>query len=123
MQHLCDGSLGGVGESLESNRRIEFDAGKKEKQMSRAIITAKVENSAAWENGFRSHAELFNDYTATAIYFTATDENEVAILWEVTDMDRFLELLDAPETAEAMAYDGVNRESVKVYVLDKEIDL
>ena len=91
--------------------------------MSRAIITAQVENSAAWENGFRSHAGLFNDYTATAIHFTTTDENEVAILWEVADVDRYLELMDSPETAEAMAYDGVNRESVKVYVLDKEFDL
>ena len=91
--------------------------------MSKAIITAQVENSANWENGFRSHAGLFNDYTATAIHFTATDTNEVAILWEVTNLDRFLELLDAPETAEAMAQDGVKRDTVKVYVLDKEFKL
>jgi hypothetical protein len=95
----------------------------KEKQVSRVIITAQVEDSANWENGFRSHAGLFNDYTATAVHFTATDDNEVAILWEVVNQDKFLELLDAPETAEAMAQDGVNRETVKVYVLDKEINL
>lgn len=91
--------------------------------MSKAIITAQVENSVNWENGFRSHAGLFNDYTATAIHFSATDANEVAILWEVTNLDRFLELLDAPETAEAMAQDGVKRDTVKVYVLDKEFNL
>lgn len=91
--------------------------------MSKAIITAQVENSANWENGFRSHAGLFNDYTATAINFTATDANEVAILWEVANVDRFLELLDAPETAQAMAQDGVKRDTVKVYVLDKEFNL
>ena len=91
--------------------------------MSKAIITAQVENSASWENGFRSHAGLFNDYTATAIHFSATDDNEVAILWEVANLDRFLELLDAPETAEAMAQDGVKRDTVKVYVLDKEFNL
>jgi hypothetical protein len=95
----------------------------KEKQMSRAIITAQVENSANWENGFRSHAGLFNDYTATAIHYTATDDNEVAILWDVVNLDRFLEQLDAPETAAAMAQDGVIRETVKVYVLDKEFKL
>ena len=60
--------------------------------MSKAIITAQVENSANWENGFRSHAGLFNDYTATAINFTATDANEVAILWEVATVDSFHEL-------------------------------
>ena len=91
--------------------------------MSRIIITAQVEDSANWENGFRSHVGLFNDYTATAIHFTATDDNEVAILWEVVNQDKFLELLDAPETAEAMAQDGVIRETVKVYVLDKGFNL
>ena len=49
--------------------------------------------------------------------------NEVAILWEVANLDRFLELLDVPETAEAMAQDGVKRDTVKVYVLDKEFKL
>jgi len=36
---------------------------------------------------------------------------------------KYLELMDSPETAEAMAQDGVKRETVKVYVLDKEINL
>lgn len=47
----------------------------------------------------------------------------MAILWEVTNLDRYLELMDSPETAEAMAQDGVKRETVKVYVLDKELNL
>ena len=91
--------------------------------MPKVIVTAQVENSANWENGFRSHAGLFNDYTATAIDFTATDDNEVAILWDVTNLDRYLELMDSPETAEAMAQDGVKRETVRIYVLDKEFNL
>ena len=91
--------------------------------MFRAIVTAQVEDSASWEKDFRSHAGLFKAYTATAIHFSATDDNEVAILWEVANLDQFLEKMDSPETAEAMAQDGVNRESVKVYVLDKEINL
>ena len=91
--------------------------------MPKVIVTAQVENSANWENGFRSHARLFKDYTATAIDFSATDDNEVAILWDVTNLDRYLELMDSPETAEAMAQDGVKRETVRVYVLDKELNL
>ena len=91
--------------------------------MPKVIVTAQVENSANWENGFRSHAGLFKDYTATAIDFSTTDDNEVAILWDVTNLDRYLELMDSPETAEAMAQDGVKRETVRVYVLDKELDL
>jgi hypothetical protein len=91
--------------------------------MSRIIITAQVEDATNWENGFRTHGELFNDYTATAIQFTTTDENEVAILWEVSDVNTFLEQLDAPETAEAMATDGVKPDTVKVFILDKVLDL
>lgn len=91
--------------------------------MTRVIVTAEVENSAIWEGAFRSHVDLFSSYTATAIHFTATNDNEVAILWEVSDLDKYLEQMAAAETAEAMARDGVNRETVKVFVLDKEIDL
>ena len=91
--------------------------------MSKVIITAQVNDSASWEAGFRTHLGLFNDYTATAVHFAATDDNEVAILWEIADIDRFLEVLDSPETAEAMAADGVNRDTVKIYLLDKEINL
>jgi len=95
----------------------------KERNMSRIIITAQVEDSTNWEAGFRTHGGLFNDYTATAIHFTATDENEVAILWEVTDVNTFLEHLNAPGTAEAMAADGVKQDTVKVFVLDKDFNL
>ena len=91
--------------------------------MTKALITAKVEDSANWEKDFRSHVALFKAYTATAIHFSATDDNEVAILWEVANLDKFLEQLDSPETAQAMVQDGVDRESVKVYVLDKELNL
>lgn len=91
--------------------------------MSRVIITAQVKDSISWVEAFRNHVGLFNDYTATAIHFAATDDNEVAILWEIADMDKFLEVLDSPETAEAMAEDGVNRDTVKIFLLDKNIDL
>jgi hypothetical protein len=91
--------------------------------MARIIQTAQVEDSANWETAFRTHGEIFRGYTATAIHFSVTDENEVAILWEADDPDKFLEQLALPETAEAMATDGVKRETVKTFVLDKEFNL
>ena len=91
--------------------------------MARIIQTAQVEDSASWETAFRTHGEIFRGYTATAIHFSATGENEVAILWEADDPDKFLEQLASPETAEAMATDGVKRETVKTFVLDKEFNL
>ena len=91
--------------------------------MPRIIVTAQVEDSAEWEKGFRSHGALFKDMSVTAVHFTATDENEVAVQFEVDDMDRYFELFEAPVTAESMKVDGVKRETVKVFVLDKEFDL
>lgn len=91
--------------------------------MAQIIITAKVADSEKWEKGFRTHGNLFNDYTAKAIHFAATDDNEVAIHWEVDDVDKFLALVDSPETAEAMEHDGVNKDTVKIFVLDREVEL
>ena len=91
--------------------------------MTRVIVTAQVENASFWESAFRTQTGLFRSYTSTAIHFTATSDNEVAIVWEVADIDQYLEQMASPETAAAMANDGVIQESVKVYVLDKEIAL
>lgn len=91
--------------------------------MPRIIITAQVGDSAKWEQGFRTHGGLFTEYTATAVHFTVTDENEVTILMEVNDTNKFLELVESQATIDAMESDGVNRDSVKISVLDKEVAL
>ena len=38
-------------------------------------------------------------------------------------MDTYLKILDSEETHKAMAFDGVNRETVKIPVLDKEFKI
>jgi hypothetical protein len=89
--------------------------------MVRVILTAQVEDSAKWEKGFRTHGELFRYGTGTnVIYFGMTDKNEVALYGETSDLGKFLETLGSPATAEAMAHDGVKRETVRSFVLDKE---
>jgi hypothetical protein len=47
----------------------------------------------------------------------------VALCAEPDDLDKYLEILNSQATADAMAYDGVKRETVKVYILDKELQL
>ena len=42
------------------------------------------------------------------------------ICFEPKDLDTHLEILESPTTAEAMAFDGVNRETVKIHILDME---
>ena len=88
--------------------------------MAKIVLTAQVEDSAKWEEGFRTHGELLKSMTSTVTYFTITEENELTIYAEPNDVDKFFEVMDSSATEGAMAYDGVKRETVKVVVLDKE---
>ena len=92
--------------------------------MPRVITTAKVEDGAKWEQGFRTHADLFRSMTiGRPIHFSVTGENEVAIIFEPDDLEKYQQVFDSSATEEAMAFDGVKRETVKVYILDKEFDV
>ncbi len=88
--------------------------------MAKVIITAQVEDSAKWEEGFRTHGELLRSMTSTVTYFTISKDNELTLYAEPNDVDKFLEVMDSPATEEAMTYDGVKRDTVKISVLDKE---
>ena len=89
--------------------------------MPRVVVTTQVEDLVKWEEGFRTHADLFRSYTVSEPIGISTNEgNEVAVLFEPDDLDTFFGMLDSQATANAMAYDGVKRETVKVYVFDKE---
>ncbi|HAF15380.1 MAG TPA: hypothetical protein DCK99_17125 [Blastocatellia bacterium] len=88
--------------------------------MARVMITAQVEDSVKWEKGFRTHGELLRSMSSTVSYFTTTDKNEIAIYAEPSDLDKYFKVFESPATAAAMAHDGVKRETVKVFVLDRE---
>ena len=88
--------------------------------MPRVIITAQVEDSAKWEEGFRTHGELLRSMSSTVTYFTTTGDNEVTLYAEPDDLDKYFAVLESPATVEAMALDGVKRDTVKVMVLDRE---
>lgn len=92
--------------------------------MTKVIITAQVEDSAKWEAGFRSHVDLFHKMSIhSPIVMSTNEHNEVAICAEPDDLDTYMSILNSPATAEAMAFDGVKRETVKVYVMDKSLKL
>lgn len=90
--------------------------------MAKIVMTAQVEDLSKWEERFRTHGDVFRSQTIISPYSIATSEdgNQVALYAEVTDVDTFLSGLESPATAEAMAFDGVKRETVKLFVLDKE---
>ena len=91
--------------------------------MPKVIVTAQVEDSVKWEKGFRTHGDLFrNSYTVTApVGFAINEGNAIAVCFEPADLNKALEALNSPATVEAMTVDGVKRDTVKVFVLDKEL--
>ncbi len=92
--------------------------------MPKIVVTAQVKDPVKWEEGFRTHGDLFKSQTVTRPINIATIEgNEVAVCFEPDDLDTFLKILDSPATAEAMEFDGVKRETVKVFVLDKQFQV
>lgn len=91
--------------------------------MPKVITTAQVENGAKWEDGFRTHADLFRKQTVNKpIHFSVSKQNEVVICFEPDNLDTFMKFLDSQDTKEAMKFDGVKRETVKFVVLDKDFD-
>ena len=89
--------------------------------MPKVVITAQVEDPVKWEELFRTHGDLFRtSYTVTTPIGIAITGNEVAVCFEPANLDALMAAVDSPATAEAMATDGVKRETVKVYVMDKE---
>ena len=89
--------------------------------MTKVVITAQVEDPVKWEKGFRTHGALFRSQTITKpIHLATIAGNHVAICAEPENLDTFMKLMDSPATAEAMAFDGVRRDTVKIFVLDKE---
>ncbi len=91
--------------------------------MPKVIATAQVEDAAKFEQGFRTHGELFKSMTVNKpIYFNVSAQNEIVVCFEPDDVDKYLEILDSRATEEAMEFDGVKRDTVKIVPLDKEFD-
>ena len=88
--------------------------------MAKVIATIQVEDANKWEQGFQTHGDLFRSQTANRAISYSVQGNEVTILFEPDDLDTYLKILDSEATHEAMALDGVKRETVKIAVLDKE---
>ena len=87
------------------------------------IVTAQVQDPVKWEAGFRTHGDLFQTYTVRAPIHYTIARTEVAICMEPENLKLFKQAMESQATVEAMAFDGVKRETVKTFVLDKEMKL
>ena len=92
--------------------------------MARIVLTAEVEDAQKWEAAFRTHADIFRSQTIDSpMRYTVNDQNQVAIYAEVKKVDKVMKTLNSAVTHDAMANDGVKRETVRVFVLDKKLKL
>ena len=91
--------------------------------MPKVLAFAEVEDAGRWEEGFKTHGDLFRSQTInTPIQYGTSDDNKVAIIFEPDNLETFFNILESPATAEAMAFDGVKRETAKFFVIDKGYD-
>ena len=87
--------------------------------MPKVVLTAQVQDGAKWEASFRTHGDIFKTYGLRGPVEFTVSGNEVALCLEPADVKALLQTINEPQTVEAMKADGVKRETVKVYVLEK----
>ena len=91
--------------------------------MPKVIITVEVQDPAKWEAGFRSHVEVFRAYSVNAPISYTTSGNLAVVCMEVASIETMQQQMALPATADAMATDGLKRETFKMFVLDKQFTL
>jgi hypothetical protein len=82
---------------------------------------AQVEDGAKWEASFRTHGDLFKTYGLKGPAEYGVSGNTIAVCVEPENVQTFLQALQDQATANAMKADGVKRETVNVFVLDKQL--
>jgi hypothetical protein len=87
------------------------------------VLTCEVENASTWEERFRTHVDLFRSMTISKPIRFATDGNQVAICTEADDLDTYMKVFQSDATAAAMKEDGVKRDTVRFWALDKSLDV
>lgn len=92
--------------------------------MARLVIIAQCKDPVKWEQGFRTHGDLFRSQTVTRpVSYGIVEGNQVAVCIEPDDFDTCMKVITSAATAEAMDFDGVLRDTVKMFVLDRELQV
>ena len=89
----------------------------------KVVVIAEVEDPKKWERNFRTHGDLFRSQTVKKAVDFAIVGNKVAVCLRPKDLDTFMKIFQSPATADAMKVDGVKRETVQTFVLDKRLEL
>ena len=77
--------------------------------MPKVLVVAQCEDPVKW--------------FSKSMTYGISEGNHIAVCGEPSDLAGNMRVLESPATAEAMAFDGVLRDTVKVFVLDKELEV
>lgn len=85
------------------------------------VATHKVEDAAAWLAAWNGESGRHAMFSANGVASSRTmqnpeEPNDVAIIFEVSDLNAFMAFVDSPETQAAKAEDGVIEEGLRFYV-------
>ena len=70
---------------------------------------------------FKTHGELFKSQGVSIAYMGATDNNSVLAIFETDNLDKFNEIFTSEETAKAMSNDGIEEDSVEMFVITDQL--
>jgi hypothetical protein len=90
--------------------------------MPKIVATIQVADLAEWEERFRTHGELFRRQTINGQYDYAmvSEGNRVVLCADVGNVDTFFNVLESAEAEHAKEFDGVKRETIEFFVLDRQ---
>jgi len=89
----------------------------------RIVVTAEVADTAKWEQGFRTHGDLFKSMSLSESFYAINDDNKrIAVYTEPENLDQFMAVLESQATADAMESDGIDRDTVNVFVLENKFE-
>jgi hypothetical protein len=93
--------------------------------MTKIVVLAKCKDQAKWEAGFRTHADFFKTAYGVSkpVSYGMGEDDYVGACLETDDLPKAMAAISSPETASAMESDGLLRETVKVFVFDKELTI
>jgi len=57
------------------------------------------------------------------IHYTVTNNNDIIMYSETENVDEYMKFIRSPEVAKAMDEDGVDRNTLIVYPLEKELEV
>ena len=70
---------------------------------------------------FKTHGELFKSQGVSIAYMGVTDNNSVLAIFETDDLDKFNDIFTSEETAKAMSNDGIEEDSVEMFIITDQL--